>query len=97
MTQVTKILQDATTHLPKGHVIDILHKILGSEELAKAFWMLATTDSVENQALLRTYFLTKTTGGDLKKLGLARNITTARDRFRIIAGIFRNIVLNLTS
>ena len=48
MTQIAKILQDATTDLPKGYVIDILHKILGSEELAKAFWLLATTDSVED-------------------------------------------------
>ena len=92
MTQIAKILQDATTNLPKGYVIDILHKILGSEELAKAFWLLATTDSVEIQKLLRTYFLTKTTGGDLKKLGLARNITTARDRFRIIAGILQCLI-----
>ena len=92
MTRVTKILQDATVNLPKGDVIDILHKTLGSEELAKAFWLLATTDSAEIQAILRTYFLTKTTGSDLKKLGLARNITTARDRFRIIAGVFQCLI-----
>lgn len=92
MTKVTDIIRDAVEHLSKRDVIDLLQQVLGSEELAKAFWMLATTDSVELQALLRTYFLTKVTGGDLKKLGLARNITSARDRFRVIAGIFQCLI-----
>ena len=92
MSQVTEILQDAIVHLPKGSVIDLLQKILGSEELARAFWLLATTDSAEIQALLRTYFLTKSTGSELKKLGLARNISTARDRFRVVAGIFQCLI-----
>lgn len=92
MTRVTDIIRDATVNLPKGDVIDLLHKILGSEELARAFWLLATTDSAEILGLLRTYFLTKTTGSDLKKLGLARNITTARDRFRVVVGIFQCLI-----
>ncbi len=92
MTRVTDIIQKATDHLSEGNGIDLFHRILGSEELARAFWLLATTDSAEIQGLLRTYFLTKTTGGDLKKLGLARNISTARDRFRVVAGIFQCLI-----
>jgi len=98
MTRVTEIIRDAVAHLSKGDVIELLQQVLGSEELARAFWMLATTDSVEILSLLRTFFLTKSTSADLKKLGLARNITTARDRFRVVAGIFQCLIgLNINT
>ena len=92
MTRVREIIHDAISNLSKEDALQSLQKILRSEELARAFWLLGTEDVSEKQALLRTYFFEGCTRTDLKKLEIARNITKAQDRFRIVAGILQCLI-----
>ena len=92
MTRVQEIIQNVVTGLSETEALQSFHKILGSEELARAFWLFGTEDTSEKQALLRSYFLEGCTRTDLKKLGIARNISKAQDRFKIIAGILQCLI-----
>ena len=56
MTQVREIIRSAVSNLLEVEALQSLHKVLGSEELARAFWLLGTEDASEKQALLRAYF-----------------------------------------
>ncbi len=87
-----KVVRDAIGDLSEDDTLDILHKVLGSEELSRAIWLLGTDKIPENQSLLRAYFLEDVTRTELRKLGIARNITKSQDRFRIIAGIFQCLI-----
>ena len=92
MTHVREIIRSAVSDLVEEEALQSLHKILGSEELARAFWLFGTEDANDKQALLRAYFLEGSTRTDLKKLGLARNITKAQDRFRVLAGVLQCLI-----
>ena len=92
MTRVQEIIRSVVTGLSEAEALQSFHKILGSEELARAFWLFGTEDTSEKQALLRSYFLEGCTRTDLKKLGIARNISKAQDRFKIIAGILQCLI-----
>ncbi|MCY4570608.1 MAG: hypothetical protein OXD49_20155 [Candidatus Poribacteria bacterium] len=92
MTHVREIIRGAVSNLLEAEALQSLHKVLGSEELARAFWLLGTEDASEKQALLRAYFLEGSTRTDLKKLGIARNITKAQDRFRVLAGVLQCLI-----
>ena len=92
MTRVQEIIRNVVTGLPEAEALQSFHKILGSEELARAFWLFGTEDTSEKQALLRSYFLEGCTRTDLKKLGIARNISKAQDRFKVIAGILQCLI-----
>ena len=92
MRQIHKIIKDAIGNLSENETLDLLQKVLGSEELARAFWLFGTEDADESQALLRSYFLEGVTRAELRKLGIARNITKSQDRFRILAGILQCLI-----
>lgn len=92
MTRVQEIISNAIISLAETQALQFFHKVLGSEELARAFWFFGTEDSTEKQALLRAYFLEGCTRTDLKKLGIARNITKAQDHFRVIAGVLQCLI-----
>ena len=92
MTHVREIIRGAVSNLLESEALQSLHKVLGSEELARAFWLFGTEDASEKQALLRAYFLEGSTRTDLKKLGIARNITKAQDRFRVLAGVLQCLI-----
>lgn len=76
-----------------------LQRITGSESLGRAIQMLGVDDSpaqgnflktgsrAERDLLLDAYFLDGCTKAELRKLGLARNIDKAQDRFRVLAGL----------
>ena len=84
MRQIHKIIRDAIGNLSENETLELLQKVLGSEELAHAFWLLGTEDTNEKQVLLRSYFLEDVTRAELRKLGIARNITKSQDRFRVL-------------
>ena len=88
MRQIHKIIRDAIGNLSENETLELLQKVLGSEELARAFWLLGTEDTNEKQVLLRSYFWEDVTRAELRKRGIARNITKSQDRFRVLAGIF---------
>ena len=92
MRYVHRIIRDAIGNLPEDETLDLLQKFLGSEELARAFWLYGTEEGSENQALLRSYFLEGTTRTELRKLGIARNITKAQDRFRVLTGVLQCLI-----
>ena len=92
MTRVQEIIHNVVTNLSETEALRSFHKVLGSEELARAFWLLGTEDTSEKQTLLRAYFLEGCTKTDLRKLGLARNISKAQDRFRVIAGVLQCLI-----
>lgn len=92
MTYVQEIVQDAIASLPKSQALPSLQKILGSEELARAFWLLGTEDASDKHALLRSYFLDGCTRTELRKLGIARNISKAQDRFRVLACVLQCLI-----
>jgi len=92
MRQVHRIIRDAIGNLSEDKALELLHGVLDSEELARAFWLLGTEQVNENQALLRSYFLDGVTRTELRKLGIARNITKSQDRFRVLAGILQCLI-----
>ena len=92
MTYVREIIRGAVSNLSEVEALKLLHKVLGSEELARAFWLFGTENASDKQALLRAYFLEGSTRTDLKKLGIARNITKAQDRFRVLAGVLQCLI-----
>ena len=92
MTRIQEIIKGVVSNLSQAEVLQSLQKVLESEELARAFWLFGTEDTSEKQALLRSYFLEGCTRTDLKKLGIARNISKAQDRFRVIAGVLQCLI-----
>ena len=92
MRQVHRIIKNAIGNLSENETLDLLQKVLGSEELARAFWLFGTEDANESQALLRSYFLEGVTRSELRKLGIARNITKSQDRFRVLAGVLQCLI-----
>ena len=92
MRDVQRIIRDAIGNLSEDEALDLLHKFLSSEELARAFWLYGTQEDNERQALLRSYFFEGVTRTELRKLGIARNITKSQDRFRVLAGVLQCII-----
>ena len=92
MTRVQKIIRNVVSNLSEAEVLQSFQKVLESEELARAFWLFGTEDTSEKQGLLRNYFFEGCTRTDLKKLGIARNISKAQDRFKVIAGILQCLI-----
>ena len=92
MSHVQEIVRDAVGNLSETQALKSLHKVLGSEELARAFWLLGTEKENDKHALLRSYFLDSCTRTELRKLGIARNITKAQDRFRVLAGVIQCLI-----
>lgn len=91
MTRVREIVSDAIGELPKAEAWETLHKVLGGEELARAFWLLGTEESDAKQTLLRNYFLEGSSRTELRELGIARNIKR-QDRFRVLAGVIQCLI-----
>ena len=92
MTRVQEIIRGVVSNLSEAEVLQSFQKILESEELARAFWLFGTEDTSEKQALLRSYFFDGCTRTDLKKLGIARNISKAQDRFKVITGVLQCLI-----
>ena len=92
MTCVQTIIRNAVSNLSEAEVLQSFQKVIESEELARALWLFGTEDTSEKQGLLRSYFLEGCTRTDLKKLGIARNISKAQDRFKVIAGILQCLI-----
>ena len=92
MREVHRIIRKAIGNLSENETLDLLQKVLGSEELARAFWLFGTEDANENQSLLRSYFLEGVTRTELRKLGIARNITKSQDRFRVLTGVLQCLI-----
>lgn len=90
------LIQERISNIIKNHseaeILQCFQEVLESEELTRAFWLLGTEVTEEKQALLRTFFFGGCTSTDLKKLGLARKISNAQDRFKVIAGILHCII-----
>lgn len=92
MRYVHRIIRDAIGTLPEDETLDLFQKFLGSEELARAFWLYGTEEDSINQALLRSYFFEGATRTELRKLGIARNITKSQDRFRVLTGVLQCLI-----
>lgn len=92
MTQVHKIIRRAIDNLSEEETLKSLQSVLSSEEIARAFWLFGTEEASEKQALLRSYFLEDVTRAELRKLGIARNITKSQDRFRVLAGVLQCLI-----
>ena len=92
MTRVREIIHNVISNLSEAEVFQSFQKVLESEELARAFWLYGTEESSDKQALLRNYFFEGCTRTDLKKLGIARNISKSQDRFKIVAGVLQCLI-----
>ena len=92
LSRIHQIIKDAIDGLSESDALTLLQETLSSEELARAFWLYGTEKTNEKKMLFRSYFFEGCTRTDLRKLGIARNITNAQDRFRVIAGVFRCLI-----
>ena len=92
LTRIQEIIKGVVSNLSQAEALQSFQKVLESEELARAFWLFGTEDTSEKQGLLRNYFFEGCTRTDLKKLGIARNISKAQDRFKVIAGILQCLI-----
>ncbi|RKU24487.1 hypothetical protein C6499_16860 [Candidatus Poribacteria bacterium] len=92
MSYVHKIIRESVCQLSEAEAMKLLQTVLGSEELARAFWLFGTENTGEKQALLRAYFLEGCTRTELRKLGIARNISKSQDRFRVLAGVLQCLI-----
>ncbi|HYT44288.1 MAG TPA: hypothetical protein VEP90_18305 [Methylomirabilota bacterium] len=104
MPQIRQAVTKALQEVGEQTGLITLQKITGSESLGKAICMLGSSyDPVQNdliklnthserELLLDSYFLDGCTKAELRKLGLARNIDKAQDRFRILAGLFHCLI-----
>lgn len=95
-------VKDMVTAHGENSALERLQEATESEDLGKAIWLLGfekeqsgrltlfgDTESEEWQRLLRSYFFSKATSGDLKKLGLGRGVKGTQDRFRVLGGIIQ--------
>ncbi|HEV2800358.1 MAG TPA: hypothetical protein VGW12_07670 [Pyrinomonadaceae bacterium] len=98
-------VKDMVTAHGEDKALQLLQDSTESEDLGKAIWLLGfereqsgrltlfdDNESEEWQRLLRSYFFSKATSGDLKKLGLSRSIRGTQDRFRMLAGIIQCLI-----
>lgn len=98
MENIRNIIRDAIENFSEDEALDLLKKVLGSEEFARAFWLFGTEKVNERLALLRAYFFGEVTRTELRKLGIARNISKSQDRFRVLVGVLQCIIgLDLNS
>lgn len=100
MSKIRGTVTTALKEIEEEEALLRLKNITGSENLARAIFMLGKShNSVKNKLfdsdvraeqdiLVDAYFLGGCTKPELRKLGLARNIDKAQDRFRILAGLF---------
>ena len=89
MTTIQETIYSAITELGESESLRTLRTVVGSEELARAIVLLGSEESEDMQKLLRAYFLEGCTKTELRKIGVARNITKSQDRFRVLAGVLR--------
>lgn len=101
MSHVREVVRAAIEEVGELQGLRRLKEIAGSDSLARAILMLGqspnegspngklfdSTDTAEYNRLLDQYFLEGCTKGDLRKLGLARNIDKAQDQFRVLAAV----------
>lgn len=103
MGKIRNAVAAALDELGAAEGLEKLKEITGSDNLARAVAMLGqfsdeaaedeeTVDADEHdeqKRLLEQYFLEGCTKLELKKLGLARNVGNAQDKFRVLAGFLR--------
>ena len=89
MTTIQETIYSAITELGESESLRTLRTVVGSEELARAIVLLGSEESEDMQKLLRAYFLEGCTKTELRKIGVARNITKSQDRFRVLAGVLQ--------
>lgn len=99
MAHIRQTVVSALQEVGPEAALAALRRITGSESLAQAIQMLGGDDGsaqghlfkvgsrTERNLLLDAYFLDGCTKAELRKLGLARNIDKAQDRFRVLAGL----------
>lgn len=99
MVRIRQVVISALQEVGSQAGLAALQRITGSESLGRAIHMLGGDDSPaqgnflktgtrpERDLLLDAYFLDGCTKAELRKLGLARNIDKAQDRFRVLAGL----------
>jgi len=99
MQQIRQVVTTALQLVGEQVGLKALQKITSSESLGQAICMLGAHNDVtqgslfktghrsERELLLDAYFLDGCTKAELRKLGLARNIDKAQDRFRVLAGL----------
>lgn len=88
MTTIQETIHSAITERGEVESLQALRTVVGSEELARAIVLLGSEEE-DMQKLLRAYFLDGCTKTELRKIGVARNITKSQDRFRVLAGVLQ--------
>lgn len=104
-SRLRAVVRDIVEEHGKQEALKMLEDAVDSEHLGKAIWLLGFEsnrakqlelfqESIESDwsQTLSAYFFSEHTKSDLKKLGLSRSISSAQDRFRIIAGILRCLI-----
>jgi hypothetical protein len=102
IAQVRQRVAAALEEVGEEDAFTRLIEVTGSDSLGRAIHMLGqsgyvgesgeasdTKIAAEKRQLLDAYFLDGCTKAELRKLGLARNIEKAQDKFRVLAGLFR--------
>ncbi|MEM2126124.1 MAG: hypothetical protein QXQ53_06995 [Candidatus Methanosuratincola sp.] len=100
-SEIRKAVRDVINEYGEEQSLQLLQEATESEALGKAIWLLGVEGaritqprlfegkegSEEWERLLQAYFFSQTTKTDLKRLGLSRNISTARERFQVLGGL----------
>lgn len=94
LDRARQLIKQARSALGDESVRTQLDALSESHELAKALFLLSDDDS--DQLLLNAYFLGSLTSAKALTLGLARTISSMRDRFRVLAALL-NVMVGLST
>ncbi len=104
--QLRHVVKDLIYAQGEDIILRTLQKLVGSEPLGKAIWLMGLEKGPSGQMYLfgdeyvsddwdrtlETYFYSQQTKTDLKKLGLSRGIDNSQDRFRVLGAILQCLI-----
>lgn len=93
ITEARNTLQTIAQQEPQQDFLSKFQRITRSEEFAKAFWLLASSNDEDAQRILRRYFLlSRTTTLELRKLDVGRSIDSLLDQTSVLAAFLHSFI-----
>jgi hypothetical protein len=104
--RLRSVIKEIITIYTPQDALERLQELTDSEALGRALWLLGLekerggqltlfqVDNVPNdqQKLLESYFFSKITPSDLKRLGLSRDISSTQDRFHVLGCLLQCLI-----
>src|SRR6266702_3712944 len=97
--RIRNVIKEVVAEYGDQGALEKFQKLIGSEPLGRALWLLGHDQEAsgqltlfsgtlgDQQNLIESYFFSQTTKSDLKRLGLSRNINNIQDRFKVLGCI----------